>query len=181
MTMAAEGRIDAGIAVLRPYRVEDTEPLQLLADDPEIAVSMRDVFPYPYTHEDAEKWIALATGDLQERTFAIEVAGELAGGAGMEAFKNEARITAEIGYWLGRRFWGRGIATAVVGVLVPWVFDRYPEIVRVQACVYNSNPASASVLEKNDFRHEGTQHRSVTKGGRILDQLVYVRFREDGK
>ena len=111
-------------------------------------------------------------------TFAIEVEGKFAGGAGVHPFKNEERITAEIGYWLGRPFWGRGIATAVVGALVPWAFDRFPEILRVQACTYDSNLASARVLEKNGFECEGVMRRSVTKGDRILDQHIFARLRE---
>lgn len=149
-----------------------------MADDAGIAANMRDIFPHPYTRADGEEWLARATDDLADSTFAIEVEGEFAGGAGVRPFKNEERITAEIGYWLGRPFWGRGIATAVVGALVPWAFDRFPEILRVQACTYDSNPASSRVLEKNGFECEGVMRRSVTKGDRILDQHIFARLRE---
>ena len=171
--------IDAGIAVLRRYRSEDLESLIAIADDPGVAANMRDLFPYPYTREEGEKWIALATGDLKEASFAIEVNGELAGGAGVQFFHAEARVTAEIGYWLGRKFWGRGIATAAVRALAPWVFEHYPAIIRLQACTYNSNPASGRVLEKNGFELEGVMRRSIIKNDRILDQNVYALLRDE--
>ena len=174
----SEFRINAGVATLRRYRSDDVDALQSIADDPGVAGMLRDIFPNPYTRNDAEEWITRATGGLQENSFAIETDGELAGGAGFEVFKNEARVTAEIGYWLGRRFWGRGIATAAVGALVPWVFDRNAEVIRLEACIYHTNPASVRVLEKNGFIHEATLRRSITKNGQVLDQLVYVRFRD---
>lgn len=177
--MASDVRLDAGIATLRRYRVEDTRQLQLIANDPGIAATMRDMFPHPYTTADAEEWIKLATGGLKESSFAIEVNGELAGGVGVQLYKKEARVTAEMGYWLGRRFWGQGIATAATGAFVPWVFETYPEISRLQACVFDSNPASGRVLEKNGFELEATLRRSITKNGQIHDQLIYVRFREE--
>jgi RimJ/RimL family protein N-acetyltransferase len=173
-----ETLIDAGIATIRRFRAEDLEPLLVLADDAGVAANMRDIFPHPYTRADGEEWIARATGDLTDTAFAIEVDGKFAGGVGVAQYKNEERITAEIGYWLGRPFWGRGIATAVVGALVPWVFEHLPDVLRLQACTYSSNPASGRVLEKNGFKFEGVMRRSVTKGDRILDQNIFALLRE---
>lgn len=177
--MSGDLLIDALVARIRRYTEQDLESLLREANHQDVAANMRDRFPHPYTVVDAAEWITLATGVLSDEAFVIEVDGEFAGGVGVRPFEDEGRITAEIGYWLGRRFWGRGIATAVVESFVPWVFEHHPELIRVQACVYDSNPASRRVLEKNGFVHEGTLRRSVKKGDRILDQEIYARFRKE--
>jgi ribosomal-protein-alanine N-acetyltransferase len=171
--------IDCGSARIRPYHLDDLEDLLLQADHPQVAACLRDVFPHPYTRDDGKEWLELATGSLAATSFAIESSGDFAGGIGLMLSTGERRITAEVGYWLGPGFWGRGIATAAVSVFVPWVFGNHPEVIRLEAGVFESNPASARVLEKNGFHHEGTQVRSVKKGDRMLDRLLYVRFRDD--
>jgi len=163
--------------ILRSYMPQDLEALVSLANDPDVSLNMRDLFPSPYTLEDGKAWLALATGDLKDNNFVVEVDGQYAGGAGFQIGKAEEHITAEIGYWLGRRYWGRGIATGVVSARVQWIFEHHPEIIRLQACTYHTNPASARVLEKNGFRLEGVMRRSVTKRGNILDKNIYALLR----
>ena len=176
--MSSDLVLDCGIAVLRRYRESDLEALLLQADDAEVSANLRDTFPFPYTREDGLSWIALATGELMETNCAIEVEGVFAGGIGLQMLGAQARITAELGYWLGRSFWGRGITSAVIDPFVTWAFERFPETVRIQACVYESNPASARILERNGFEREGTHRRSIIKRGRILDQTMYARLRD---
>lgn len=171
--------IDCGSARIRPYHLDDLGDLLLQANHPQVAANLRDLFPHPYTRQDAEQWIALAMGECADTNFVIESDGAFAGGIGLVLFDAERRVTAEIGYWLGPDFWGRGIATVAVSAFVPWVFDHHPEVIRLEAGIYDSNPASARVLEKNGFHHEGTQLRSVKKGDRVLDQMMYVRFRDE--
>jgi ribosomal-protein-alanine N-acetyltransferase len=178
MSMTGGIPIDCGSETrIRRYREDDLEALLLQADHPQVAATLRDAFPHPYTRQDAEQWIALATGECSGTNFVIESGGAFAGGIGLMLTDAERRITAEIGYWIGPDFWGRGIVTDAVSGFVPWVFDTCPEVLRIEAPVYHVNPASARVLEKNGFHHEATLSRSVRKGDRILDQLMYVRFR----
>lgn len=147
------------------------------ANDREVSRHLRDRFPYPYRMADALAWID--TADAQGRppiNFAIDLEGEAIGGAGLEPLTDVHRRTAEVGYWLGRSQWGRGIATAAVAELTAYAFDTF-DIVRLEACVFEWNPASARVLEKNGWVLEGRLRRSVLKDGVLGDALLYARLR----
>ena len=163
---------------LRPYRASDIEPLVALANDARVARALRDRFPHPYTRADGEAWIAIALSHDVCRNYVIEVDGAFAGAVGIAPFEAERRIGAEIGYWLGQCFWGRGIATDAVAQLVPIAFESFPELQRLEACTYSSNPASARVLEKNGFTLEGTLRNSITKNSEVLDQHIYALLRD---
>ena len=113
------------------------------ADNPRIARGMRDLFPTPYTLDDANRFITMATGTTSGLMLAIEVDGDAAGGIGINPLDDVYRGTAEIGYWLAEPFWGKGIVTDAVRSLVPAAFEL-PGIVRLQAGIFSDNPASIS-------------------------------------
>lgn len=71
------------------------------------------------------------------------------------------RKTAEVGYWLGEPFWGQGIATTTLGALTEYAFANF-DLARLEAAVYEWNPASARVLEKCGCVLEGRLRKSVT-------------------
>ena len=142
-------------------------------------LGLRDVFPHPYGLGDALGFIALA-GRMDPRTyFAIEADGELAGGIGYIRQTDVERIGAEVGYWLGRAFWGRGIATAALRLLTAHAFAADPELRRLWAVPFARNVASARVLEKCGYRLEGTLRQSAIKDGVVLDQWMYAITRDD--
>lgn len=161
--------------LLRPWRAGDEDSLQANADNYNVWRNLRDVFPYPYTLEDARWWIehANAVDDLR---LAIEVGGEAVGGIGCTAKPDVFRCTAEIGYWLGESYWGRGIVTDAVATVAPYVFETF-DFVRLEAGVFARNAASARVLEKTGFVLEGRHRQAVCKDGRLLDMLMYARLR----
>jgi RimJ/RimL family protein N-acetyltransferase len=163
---------------LRPWRREDADALVRHADDREVWKNLGDLFPHPYTRRDAKWWLGGGYESRSELALAIEILGELGGGLGLK-FPHDPiyRGTAEVGYWIGRAWWGRGIMTRAIGAFVPWAFERF-DLVRIEAGVFESNPASARVLEKAGFALEARLARSVIKDGEILDRLLYVRFRE---
>ncbi len=162
-------------ALLRDWRPEDAASLARHADSPRIAATMRDGFPSPYTLEDARRFIATAAGSATNLFLAIEVGGEAAGGIGVHPFEDVYRRTAEIGYWLAESCRGRGIATDAVCALAPVAFERFG-IVRLQAGVFSSNPASMRVLERCGFAREAVHKNAIWKRGLLLDEVVYVRF-----
>jgi RimJ/RimL family protein N-acetyltransferase len=137
---------------------------------------MRDLFPSPYTIEDAERFIALATGPSPNLFLAIEVRGEAVGGIGIHPLEDVHRGTAEIGYWLAEPFWGQGIVTDAVRALVPVAFER-TGVGRIQAGFFSNNPASMRVLEKCGFVREAVHRNAITKNGMVMDEVMYVRFR----
>ena len=162
-------------AVLRDWRFGDAASLARHANSPRIALTMRDAFPSPYTLEDAHRFIAAATGTDANLVLAIELDGEAVGGIGIHPLGDVYRRTAEIGYWLSESCRGRGIATDAVRAIVPVAFDRF-EIVRLQAGVFSTNPASMRVLERAGFVREAVHANAIWKHGRLLDEVLYVRF-----
>ena len=164
---------------LRRWEKGDAEGLARHADNPRIAASLRDAFPSPYTLNDAKRFIAMATGQSSgQLLLAIEVEGVAVGGIGIHPLKDVYKKTAEIGYWLAEPFWGNGIVTGAVTALVPFVFENF-DIVRLQAGVFANNPASMRVLEKCGFVREAVHRNAVTKNGTLMDELMYVRFRDE--
>lgn len=164
-------------AILRDWTADDAPALARHANNPQVARSMRDAFPHPYTIRDAKAFIALATaGDSPALLLAIEVDGEAAGGIGVHPLEDVYRGTAEIGYWLSEAYWGRGIATDAVRAMVPLAFARFP-IVRLQAGVFATNPASMRVLEKAGFARESVHAKAITKDGVVTDEHLYVLLR----
>jgi [ribosomal protein S5]-alanine N-acetyltransferase len=163
---------------IRSYRPEDLERLLQYAGNREVSISLRDRFPHPYTREDGEKWLRLVAEQSPELNFAIASDRGLIGGIGLELRDDVETGSAEVGYWLGTPFWGRGIATAALRAFIPWTFSEL-DLVRLCAWVFESNPASARVLEKCGFTLEGRFRRAAVKDGRRMDMLVYGLLRDE--
>ena len=171
-------RLDCGRCVLRPWGKGDEPSLVRYADNHEVWRRLRDRFPRPYTHADAEWWVAFARRQDPQAQFAIEVDGEAAGGIGLELKSDVERRSAEIGYWLGETFWGKGIATAAVRGLTGYGFEAL-DLTRVFAVPFADGSASIRVLEKCGYVREGTMRRSATKEGLVLDQALYAVTDQD--
>lgn len=168
--------VDKG-CVVRSWRIEDAPSLARHANNDKIAQRLRDRFPHPYTFAHAQQFIAQALARMPQTEFAIEVDGQAVGGIGLVLGEDVDRLSAELGYWLGEAYWGRGIGTAAVRVLVDDAFTRFG-LARVFALTFADNAASIRVLEKSGFVLEGRLRRSAVKAGRILDQLLYARVNE---
>jgi RimJ/RimL family protein N-acetyltransferase len=168
-----------GGVTLRPARREDLPRIAALANNRRVWMNLLDVFPHPYSPEDARTFYELLQalpGPLTH--FAITVDDLFVGMAGFDALPDVHRASANIGYWLGEPYWGRGIATAAVRALSAYAFATFV-LERLQAEVFGWNPASARVLEKSGYTLEGRARRSVLKAGQITDGLLYARLRGD--
>jgi ribosomal-protein-alanine N-acetyltransferase len=171
--------IDCGKCTLRPFRMEDAESLVRHANNPKIACRLRDRFPNPYTLENAHQFltgVTRRTPASNEFVLAIEVDGQAVGGIGIVRGTDIERISAELGYWLGEEYWGRGIVTEAIKKFTPWAMERF-KLVRLHADCFTDNPASARVLEKAGFVRESTKRRAAIKNGVIKDTHVYVMLR----
>lgn len=172
-------RLEAGPAVVREWRPEDAPGIVRQADDRRVWQGLRDLFPHPYGLADAERFLSTAGAASPPTHFAIEVSGTVAGGIGYRRDTDVERIGAEVGYWLGVDFWGRGIATAALAAATRHAFAANPELRRLYALPYASNPASARVLVKAGYRLEGTLRQSALKDGVVLDQWMYAILRDE--
>jgi alcohol dehydrogenase/propanol-preferring alcohol dehydrogenase len=162
---------------LRSYRSRDASALCAVADDFEVARWMTRRFPHPYALHDAEEWIATATADARGQILAIEVEGTIAGGVGVEPLGRERTGTALFGYWLGRAFWGRGIATEAGRMLSDFALQS-GDLRRLEATVFAPNVASARVLEKCGFTLEGrSPELYLDRSGAVCDGLLFGRTR----
>jgi RimJ/RimL family protein N-acetyltransferase len=164
-------------STLRPWRVGDEQSLVRNANNRAIWRNLRDLFPHPYTLADAEHWIKIANPKNPPCNFAIVVGGEAVGGIGLALKDDVFRRCAEIGYWLGEEFWGRGIVTEAVRAVTEYAFSTF-DICRVYAGVFEWNPGSMKVLEKAGYDFECRMRKSVTKDGETIDELIYAIIRE---
>lgn len=163
-------------AVLRPWRPGDEASLVKHANNRKIWRNVRDLFPYPYTPQHAREWVHRA-GRVHPRTnFAIAVDGDAVGGIGIVLREDIYRRSAEIGYWLGEEFWGRGIVTEAVKAMSDWGFAHF-DICRIYAGVFEWNPASMRVLEKAGYTLEARLAKQVTKDGETIDEFIYAIVR----
>lgn len=164
--------------ILRELRLGDAAALQKQADNPGIACFLFDRFPSPYTLPDAIDFIRLRMVDEIQTKFAIVVAGELAGVIGIDFREDIYRKAPLIGYWLGQQYWGRGIMTEAVKLMVDYGFATL-DIVRLQAGILGNNPASIRVLEKAGFKKEGVLRGGIIKNDVILDEHIYGILKSD--
>jgi RimJ/RimL family protein N-acetyltransferase len=170
-------KLELKTCTLRSWEWRDRESIVRYANNPRVARNLRDRFPHPYTDRDARNWLDVVVDADPETNFAIVVGGEAVGGVGYTLQYDVDRRSAEIGYWLGEEFWGRGIATEALIAVTNHAFASH-DICRVFAHVFEWNPASARVLEKAGYTFEGRLRKSVTKEGQTIDQLMYAMIRE---
>jgi len=171
-------RLPIGDYVIRSYEAGDVAALTKYADNEAIASQLLDHFPHPYTEEVARKWLRAAEEQDPEVSFAIATPDELIGGIGLLLLEDVFRRTAEVGYWLGEPFWGRGVATRALRAFTRWAFQEH-DFARIQARVFEFNPASRRVLEKSGFTLEGRLRHSVTKGGQLMDMFLYAQLADE--
>lgn len=163
---------------LSPVRPSDKAALVEWLNEKEIFDGTLRI-PFPYTERDADKGLTMmreaAARYGHPVHFAIrERAGRLIGGFGFEGLAYGHH--AEIGYWLARPFWGRGIMTDVVRAMCDFALAQW-QLVRIAAHVFDFNVASARVLEKNGFEFEGVLRKHRCKAGRFLDSRLYALTR----
>src|SRR5262245_43670016 len=138
-------------AAVRTWQAGDAESLAVHANNRNIWRNLRDAFPHPYTLEDARAFIRLALARTPESFFAIAVDGAAVGGIGFTLHEDVERVSAEIGYWLGEAFWGRGIVTEAVRAVTRYAVAEHG-LTRVYAVPYEWNRASFRVLEKAGYQ-----------------------------
>ena len=161
--------LSAGDISLRALRQKDTSALSLLANNKNVWINLRDLFPHPYSLADAKKFISAAMKEKPSLTLAIEYEGEACGVIGLVAQTDVYKKSAEIGYWIGEPYWGRGIATIAVRLMTAYGFGRLG-LARIYAGVFEYNVASMRVLEKNGYKKEGVFEKAVLKNDRLWDE-----------
>lgn len=163
---------------LRDWRIGDEASLVRHADNWNVAQNVADVFPHPYTMDDGVAWVRKQAGEVPQTQFAIDVDGAAVGGIGLRIGSDIHRRSAEVGYWLGEAFWGRGIITDALVAVTRYAFETF-DLAHVFAGIFERNVASRRVLEKAGYSLEGRLRLHVTKKGETMDELVYGVTREE--
>jgi ribosomal-protein-alanine N-acetyltransferase len=163
--------------VIRPWSPDDAVAVQRYANNRKVWINLRNVFPHPYTLEDAHAFLRYVTGETPTTTFAIANPAEAIGCIGLQIGRDVHCKTAELGYWLGMPFWGRGIMSEAVAEFTRWAFETF-DLERIYAEPFANNAASARVLEKAGFVCEGRLRARIFKDNQRLDSLLYARVEE---
>ena len=95
----------------------------------------------------------------------------------VERRRDIERLSAEVGYWLGEAYWGRGIVSEAVG-RVTEVALAEPDLLRLFALAFAWNERSMHVLERNGYVREGVLRRAGYKDGVVIDRVIYGRTRD---
>ena len=158
---------------LRPLVATDAPSIARFANNRKVWRNLRNSFPQPYSLADAEEFIERINDQPGPPVLGIEVDDQVVGTVGVRLKEYIETGTAELGYWLGEEYWGRGIATEATRALIPYALEKF-QLRRIDAWVYDWNPASARVLEKCQFTLEGIARRSAIKDGQIADRMLYA-------
>jgi [ribosomal protein S5]-alanine N-acetyltransferase len=161
--------------LLRPLRSGDESSLARHGNDREIWLNMRDRFPHPYTEESGRTFIGYASQQEPQTIFGIEIEGEVIGVISLIPGYDIERVSCEMGYWLGKQYWGRGIVVDAIRTLTRHAFDALG-MHRVFAIPFVHNKGSCRALEKAGFQLEGTLRRSAVKDGKVQDQYLYAAY-----
>ncbi|KAI0146624.1 acetyltransferase [Pestalotiopsis sp. NC0098] len=146
---------------IRPLEESDAPAIAAAANHPEIARFMRNRFPHPYTLDDANSWISLCSKREPRVDFDTEC------------------HTWELGYWLAKDQWGKGITTSAVKGFCKWAFAHFPELSRIEAGIYEGNDGSMKVLERVGFTKEGVRRKAVFKHGQSWDVAIFGLLRDE--
>lgn len=165
--------------ILRPFMLEDAPTVRALAGEREIAEMT--TIPHPYEEGMAEEWIgthqrAFEGGELVTWAITRREDGALLGA--MSLSLNKANRYAELGYWVGKPYWGRGYCTEAAQEALRYAFEVLG-VNRVQARHMTKNPASGRVMQKIGMTYEGTLRQSVYRWEKFEDMAMYAILREE--
>jgi len=162
--------------VLRAWKSSDATRIRELAGDRDVALNTMHV-PHPYPDGAAEAFITDVAQSPDTCSFAIDD-GQLAGSIGLRLTREFER--AEVGYWIGKPFWGRGYATEALGAVLGFGFEEL-KLHRIYAGYFSRNAASGRVMEKSGMKFEGRLRQHVKKWDDFVDIVYYAILRDEWK
>ncbi len=163
-----------GQITLKALQSSDAKSISALANNRRVSINMRDRFPYPYKEQDAIDFITNQQNKTPAETFGIFYNNVAIGIIGVFPQEDVYRFSAELGYWIGEPYWGKGITAVAINLMVPYAFEVL-KLNRLYADVFSINPPSMRVLEKCGFTFEGIFKKSVFKDGKFLDSHRYAK------
>ena len=163
---------------IRALEYRDVKQIALLANNKKIWNNLRNGMPHPYSESDATSFIKAVNDNPLNHVFAIIYEKEFCGVIGLFQQQDVYERSAEIGYWIGEPFWGLGIATKAVELILSFGFSEL-NIVRIYTGIFEHNQASMRVLEKNGFIKEAIFKKAIFKNRMLLDEHRYSKLHPD--
>ncbi|MCP1224061.1 GNAT family N-acetyltransferase [Sebaldella sp. S0638] len=159
---------------LKKWSYDYTGGLAQFANNKNIADNLLNIFPHPYTEENARQFIefCLNTSEDEQINRAILYDNMVVGSISLTLGKDAYAKSAEIGYWLSEEYWGRGIISEAVKEICKIGFEVHG-LARIYGNVFSYNKSSCKVLEKCGFELEGTLRKSIFKNGEFFDSYKY--------
>ena len=163
---------------LREWRLSDAASLAENANNINIWNNLRDRFPHPYSKKDGKQFIEMALSLPKPATLlAIAVDEKAVGSIGITLHTDVERISAELGYFIGEKYWNKGIMTDAVQQMVKYAFTHFLELCKIYATPFDFNIASHKVLEKAGFECEAILKQAAIKNEKIVDLHYYSIFK----
>jgi [ribosomal protein S5]-alanine N-acetyltransferase len=161
---------------LRTIAESDISELVPLIGAREVAETTLRI-PHPYEERHAREFLASPAKENELRLMIrLRSDGRLCGGIGLHPDNQHPR--AELGYWIGRPYWGHGYATEAARAVVRYGFEQL-KLNRIFAVHFAGNDASGRVLQKIGMRHEGCMRQAVRKWNKFVDLERYAILRDD--
>jgi RimJ/RimL family protein N-acetyltransferase len=178
--MTAPQELHTPRLVLRSLQREDAPAIARLAGAREVASTTLRI-PHPYAEADALQFLTNAGKDFQEGrsvVFAITIAPnqDLCGTIGLHIAPEHRH--AELGYWIGVPFWGKGYTTEAAGAVLSFGFETLG-LHRIYAHYFGGNVASQRVLQKIGMRREGRFRQHIRKWNEFIDIENYAILAEE--
>jgi RimJ/RimL family protein N-acetyltransferase len=166
---------------IRKLKLSDAKEIYEHVNDKEIAQWTLTI-PYPYPEEEAAKFIRKTHYQIKTKKsyvfgIVLKETGKVIGAVGLIKI-NWTHKNAEAGYWMGRKYWNRGLMTEALKLLLKFSFEQL-QLHRVNAYVFADNITSMRVLEKNGFQREGEVREAICKYETWKNLLIYGILRTD--
>ena len=163
---------------LRALRPDDAPAIARHADDEGVWRNLFDGFPHPYTLADAQAWCTTGHRDPSVGVvWAITVDDQAIGCCSVMPGSGWLACNAEVGYWIGRAHWRRGIASEALALISDWTLATMPHITRLHAPIFGWNEGSQAVARRCGYVLEGRLPVSAIKAGQVIDRVQYARYR----
>lgn len=167
------------IVTIRRLELNDSTQITRLINNRKIWDNLRDFIPHPYGVADGDYFINLTQKENPPQTFGILINDTmLCGVIGLVIQKDVYRFSAEIGYWIGEEFWGKGIGTKAIKLIVDYGFNEL-SLNRIYSGVFEFNKPSIRILEKCNFEKEGILKKAVFKNGKFWDEHRYAILKSE--
>ncbi|MCL2115830.1 MAG: GNAT family N-acetyltransferase [Methanobrevibacter sp.] len=164
--------------ILRKFRKSDVDNVVKHANNYNVAKFLTNEFPHPYFKEDAKLYIDHISKDNPTKVFAIEIEGEAAGAIAITPQTESKRKEGELGYWIGEKYWNKGIMTLAIEKMVDYGFKTF-DIDRIYATPFIENKASQRVLIKSGFCQESSSPITIIKNNEPYDVFVFSKTKKD--